>query len=259
MSAVKLPSSRRIPPLAPGLTVIALALALVALVLISGAGRAAAAGRSAAAVAPDGIGGLGAVTQVIEVAANGMNTTHATVRTYERGRAGHPFEPGEGRWHLARPGMPARVGVDGLSRPARRRAGDGTTPIGLYGFVFDFGSRPDPGVEGFEWRRLVPGSCWSGTRAAYNRWVHRVPCAPGDEDLWANAARAYRYAAVIDFNYRHPVYGRGSGIFLHVGTGGPTAGCVSLPQADLLAVLRWMRPGAKILIGPSSWLRTLKR
>jgi L,D-peptidoglycan transpeptidase YkuD (ErfK/YbiS/YcfS/YnhG family) len=229
------------------------ALAVIALALVAaGADRALATGRSAAAVAPDGVGGLGHSTQVIEVATNGMATTHATVRTYERDR------PGE-RWALARPGMPARVGVGGLSHPARRQAGDGTTPIGLYGFVFDFGSRPDPGVQGFAWRQLVPGSCWSGTRAAYNRWVHRVPCAPGDEDLWVNAARAYRYAAVIDFNYRHPVYGRGSGIFLHEGTGGPTAGCVSLPQADLLAVLRWMRPGAKILIGPSGWLRALKR
>jgi L,D-peptidoglycan transpeptidase YkuD (ErfK/YbiS/YcfS/YnhG family) len=230
-----------------------LRIACVALLLIAaGNGQAAAAGRSAAAVAPDGIGGLGTATQVVEVATNGMETTHATVRTYERDR------PGE-RWALARPAMPGRVGFDGLSHAALRQAGDGTTPIGLYGFVFDFGSRPDPGVQGFEWRRLVPGSCWSGTRAAYNRWVTRVPCAPGDEDLWVNAARAYRYAAVIDFNYRRPVFGRGSGIFLHVGTGGPTAGCVSLPQADLLGVLRWMRPGAKILIGPSSWLRTLRR
>jgi L,D-peptidoglycan transpeptidase YkuD (ErfK/YbiS/YcfS/YnhG family) len=60
---------------------------------------------------------------------------------------------------------------------------------------------------------------------------------------------------VIDFNYRKPVYGRGSGIFLHVQTGGPTAGCVSLREDDLLPVLRWLRPDARILIGPTSWLR----
>jgi hypothetical protein len=66
------------------------------------------------------------------------------------------------------------------------------------------------------------------------------------------------YAAVIDFNYRHQVFGRGSGIFLHVATHSPTAGCVSLPERDLLRVLRWMRPGTRILIGPSRWLRGLK-
>ncbi len=105
----------------------------------------------------------------------------------------------------------------------------------------------------------MPGSCWAGTRVDYNRWVRRSPCAPTDEDLWSNHQLAYRYAAVIDFNYRHPVYGRGSGIFLHEQTGGPTAGCVSMRQGDLLSVLRWMRPGVRILIGPSRWLRSLKQ
>lgn len=204
---------------------------------------------SAPAVSPNAMRGLGTADRAIEIATRGMRTTHATARAYEL-RAG--------RWRLVHGGMPARVGVDGLSRPAQRQAGDGTTPIGDYGFVYDFGSRPDPGVTGFRWRHLTPGSCWSGTRAAYNRWVRRTPCTPADEDLWLNQRLAYRFAAVIDFNYRHPVYGRGSGIFLHEQTGDATAGCVSLRQADLLWVLRWMRPGTRILIGPSSWLRSLK-
>jgi L,D-peptidoglycan transpeptidase YkuD (ErfK/YbiS/YcfS/YnhG family) len=194
--------------------------------------------------------GLGGATQVIEISSDGMRTTHATARTYRL--------VGE-RWRLVRGGMPARLGWAGLSRPGKRVAGDGTTPIGDYGFVFDFGSRPDPGVDGFEWRHLAPGDCWAGTRSGYNRWVERSPCAPGDEDLWLNAGLAYRYAAVIDFNYADPVYDRGSGIFLHVGTGGPTEGCVSLPERDLLGVLRWMRPGVRILIGPTRWLRSRKR
>jgi L,D-peptidoglycan transpeptidase YkuD (ErfK/YbiS/YcfS/YnhG family) len=200
-------------------------------------------------VNPNGMRGLGGADQVIEIATNGMRTTRASARTYER--------VGE-RWELVHKAMPARVGRNGLSHPEARHAGDGTTPIGNYGFVFDFGSRPDPGVEGFEWRHLRPGDCWSGIRRAYNRWVERTPCAGGDEDLWSSAGRAYRYAAVIDFNYRRPVFGRGSGIFLHVATESPTSGCVSLPERNLLEVLRWMRPGTRILIGPSRWLRSLK-
>jgi L,D-peptidoglycan transpeptidase YkuD (ErfK/YbiS/YcfS/YnhG family) len=226
------------------LTFLAVAVACAATALVAASGT-----WAAVAVDPNGMRGLGGVTQVIEIASNGMRTTHATARTYERvGR----------RWRLVRGGMPARLGWAGLSNPRRRVAGDGTTPIGDYGFVFDFGSQPDPGVDGFEWRHLGRGDCWAGTRAGYNRWVQRSPCAPGDEDLWLNAGRAYRYAAVIDFNYADPVYGRGSGIFLHVGIGGPTEGCVSLPEADLLGVLRWMRPGVRILIGPRAWLRSRK-
>jgi L,D-transpeptidase catalytic domain len=73
-------------------------------------------------------------------------------------------------------------------------------------------------------------------------------------DLWKNRRVAYRYAAVIDFNYRRPVYKKGSGIFLHQQTGGPTAGCVSLRPKDLVAVLRWLRPGTRIAMGPAGWL-----
>jgi L,D-peptidoglycan transpeptidase YkuD (ErfK/YbiS/YcfS/YnhG family) len=78
-----------------------------------------------------------------------------------------------------------------------------------------------------------------------------------DENLWKNRRVAYRHAAVIDFNYRRPVWGRGSGIFLHQQTGGPTAGCVSLRQTDLVAVLRWLRPGTRIVMGPASFVRGL--
>jgi L,D-peptidoglycan transpeptidase YkuD (ErfK/YbiS/YcfS/YnhG family) len=58
---------------------------------------------------------------------------------------------------------------------------------------------------------------------------------------------AYNYAAVIAYNAaRSP--GLGSAIFFHVDTGGATAGCVSLPQSELVAVLRWLRSADNPLI-----------
>jgi L,D-peptidoglycan transpeptidase YkuD (ErfK/YbiS/YcfS/YnhG family) len=52
---------------------------------------------------------------------------------------------------------------------------------------------------------------------------------------------AYDYGAVIAYNTaRTP--GLGSAIFFHVSTGSATAGCVSLPVAELLEVLRWLNP-----------------
>jgi L,D-peptidoglycan transpeptidase YkuD (ErfK/YbiS/YcfS/YnhG family) len=208
-----------------------------------------AAASAAPGVNPNLMRGLGRSGQVIEIATRGMRTSFATARTYRLTELG---------WRPVHAAMPARVGWAGLVRPTERVAGDGTTPLGVYGIAYGFGSRPDPGLHRFDWRRLRPGDCWSGTPADYNRWVERTPCAPEDEDLWLNARRAYRYAAVIDFNYRHPVFGRGSGIFLHVSTHSATEGCVSLPERDLLAVLRWMKPGVKVLIGPERWLRSLK-
>jgi L,D-peptidoglycan transpeptidase YkuD (ErfK/YbiS/YcfS/YnhG family) len=52
---------------------------------------------------------------------------------------------------------------------------------------------------------------------------------------------AYNYSAVIAYNLKR-VPGLGSAIFLHVGIASSTAGCVSLPQRELLEVLRWLRP-----------------
>jgi L,D-peptidoglycan transpeptidase YkuD (ErfK/YbiS/YcfS/YnhG family) len=209
----------------------------------------AAAASAAPPVSPAGMSGLGGADRVIVVAANGTRDTRATARTYARDGAG---------WRVVRAAMPAYLGAGGLSDPARRHEGDGTTPMGAYGFVFGFGSQADPGLTGFAWRRLAPGSCWAGDQATYNRWVRRTPCGPRDENLWASARVAYRYAAVIDFNYRRPVFGRGSGIFLHAQTGRPTRGCVSLRERDLLAVLRWLRPGTRIVIGTVARLRASK-
>ena len=56
---------------------------------------------------------------------------------------------------------------------------------------------------------------------------------------------------------RPVVPGKGSGIFLHAQTGGPTIGCVSLRKAELRAVLRWLRPADApvIAIGTRAQLR----
>lgn len=62
---------------------------------------------------------------------------------------------------------------------------------------------------------------------------------------------AYDYAAVIAYNTAR-VAALGSAVFLHVGTGGPTAGCVSLPRAELIRVLEWLRPGKYPLISISA-------
>ena len=219
------------------------AIVLVTVAALTASGALVAPARAATPATPGRIDTLQGATRAIVVFSWSWRTTRAVVRTYQRAR------PGD-RWRLVRGPMPARIGYNRFS--ANRREGDGTTPVGIFGFVYGFGSRPDPGMRGFSYRRLQPNSCWSGSRADYNRWVIR-PCTDG-ESLWKNRRVAYRYAAVIDFNYRRPVYGRGSGIFLHQQTGGPTAGCVSLNPADLVAVLRWLRPGTRIAMGPSSWL-----
>ena len=69
--------------------------------------------------------------------------------------------------------------------------------------------------------------------------------------------KAYPFLAVVEYNTRPVVPGRGSGIFLHAQTGGPTIGCVRLRKAELRDVLRWLRPNAApvIAIGATAQLR----
>ena len=205
---------------------------------------------TAAVVGPDQMRGLHHAHRVMIVTAATMSSTHALVRRY------HLVH---GRYRRVGGIAHARIGLNGLSRPKSRHEGDAKTPMGIYRFVYGFGSRPNPGMTGLKWRPLTPGSCWAGTRKDYNRWVRRTPCNPADEDLWSSENTAYRYAAVISFNYAHPVFGRGSGIFLHRRLDVATHGCVSLYQGTLVRTLRWLRPSTRIVIGTPASLTALTR
>jgi L,D-peptidoglycan transpeptidase YkuD (ErfK/YbiS/YcfS/YnhG family) len=142
----------------------------------------------------------------------------------------------------------ARLGRSGLS--AHKREGDGATPTGTFPIGRTvYGLEPDPGVK-LGYHRLRCGDWWVSNPAspAYNRFRH-VGCGtrlPASEALWTISPQ-YRYFAVIDYNTTPVAPGRGSAIFLHVAVAA-TAGCVSLPEPQLVHVLRWLRPEAHPLI-----------
>jgi L,D-peptidoglycan transpeptidase YkuD (ErfK/YbiS/YcfS/YnhG family) len=142
--------------------------------------------------------------------------------------------------------------------------GDGTTPEGAYGIgQVMYGVDPDPGVH-YAYHQLVCGDWWNEdpSSPAYNRFVH-VPCGEvphfgGDSEALWQSPGAYAYFALIDYNTDPAVPGAGSAIFLHVSTGGPTDGCVSLPEPELLRTLRWLYPGRspRIAIGTTASIRS---
>ena len=146
----------------------------------------------------------------------------------------------------------ARLGRSGLS--SHKREGDGATPTGTYRFgPTVYGIASNPGVK-LAYHRLVCGDWWdedSGS-PSYNTFRH-VACGVqpsfggGSEALWRISPQ-YRYFAVIEYNAHPVVPGRGSAIFIHVSTAHGTAGCVSLPEAELVQLLRWLRPEAKPMI-----------
>jgi L,D-peptidoglycan transpeptidase YkuD (ErfK/YbiS/YcfS/YnhG family) len=190
-------------------------------------------------------------SQLITVEAPTTTSTHASLRIWRRSGA---------CWQAAGGPYAARVGLSGLS--ANRREGDGTTPAGTFRIhATMYGNEPNPGVR-FRYRRIRCGDWWDEDPSSptYNTFQRtacgtRPPFAGNSEGMW-QSRRAYPYLAVVEFNMRPVVPGRGSGIFLHAETGRATNGCVSLARERLLHVLRWLRPGAKphIAIGTRSQL-----
>ena len=169
----------------------------------------------------------------------------ASFRTFQRAGDGSP-------WRGVFPAWQAETGSGHLLPAADRRDGDHATPIGVFGFgATMYGTEPDPGGLHYAYHQLVCGDWWDEDpfSARYNTFVH-VPCgvtpsfAAWSEALWTEG-NAYPYLAVIEFNTNPVLAGRealGSGIFLHSWMGTATEGCIALPEAELLAVLRWLQP-----------------
>ncbi len=156
--------------------------------------------------------------------------------------------------------MRARVGPDGMltlggwqARAVlgaggiriRKQEGDGATPAGvlpLRRVLYRADRLPRP-------RAAVPvsplapqdGWCDDPTNSAYNRPV-RLPYAARHEALWRTDA-VYDVIGVLGWNDAPPVRGPGtapgSAIFLHLARPdrAPTAGCIALDRADLIALL----------------------
>jgi len=51
--------------------------------------------------------------------------------------------------------------------------------------------------------------------------------------------RKYDLVIVLDYNFKKPISGRGSAIFIHITNNyKPTAGCIALSKKDLLILLK---------------------
>jgi L,D-peptidoglycan transpeptidase YkuD (ErfK/YbiS/YcfS/YnhG family) len=182
-------------------------------------------------------------TELVTVTASAYGTTTASLELWERRNT---------CWRRVAGPWRAWLGRSGLS--AHKHEGDGATPAGTFRLGDTmYGIAPDPGVNG-AYHRLVCGDWWDEDvrSPAYNTFRHVAcgtrPSFGGDSEALWRIAPQYRYFAVIEYNTGPAVPGRGSAIFLHVSAGRPTAGCVSLPEAQLVQVLRWLRPAARPVV-----------
>jgi L,D-peptidoglycan transpeptidase YkuD (ErfK/YbiS/YcfS/YnhG family) len=207
----------------------------------------AAGGQQAAAACPrtlaNRLASTGAAAQLVTVVVAQARSMQGTLRLWRK--VSGCWQPVAGPWA-------AWVGERGVS--TSKREGDRTTPAGAFGFLPTmYGVAASPGVH-YRYHRIVCGDWW--VEDPSSRWYNRFrnvscgstpPFRTTSEDL-SRSPTAYRHLAVIAYNRDPTVKGRGSGIFLHVSTGRPTLGCVSLPLPRLLQTLRWLRTASKPLI-----------
>ena len=121
------------------------------------------------------------------------------------------------------------------------------TPAGVYTLTQSFGIKDNPGtrlpffkVDQYDW--------WNGdsTSPGYNTRYRGVTGPPNSEHL-IDYGKAYWYSVVIDYNTERIPYA-GAAFFLHVATGGPTGGCVSVSEQDMVRIMRWLDPAKNPVI-----------
>ena len=166
--------------------------------------------------------------QLVLVAASGSS---CRLYAYERGS--------DGIWVKVL-GTSGHVGKNGVTDS--KREGDKKTPAGLYALGFAFGHDDNPNPD-YPFRAITSDSYWvdDPDSSHYNQWVEGA----ADKD-WSSAENLgrikteYALAVVVEYNYgSSTVAGKGSAIFLHVGSES-TSGCIAIPKSDLKSLIKWL-------------------
>lgn len=151
----------------------------------------------------------------------------------------------------------AVAGRAGFAAPGTKREGDGQSPSGIFGISLAFGYAATADTV-LPYRVCTQADLWVDDPASpdYNRWVTAPHPARSAERMRRDDA-LYEFGLVLDYNCDPVVPGAGSAIFVHVcdDRGGGTAGCLALPRAEMVALIRLLRPGAVAVFNPRA-LRT---
>ncbi|MHB8530208.1 MAG: L,D-transpeptidase family protein [Caulobacteraceae bacterium] len=145
------------------------------------------------------------------------------------------------------------LGRSGVIEAARKREGDGATPIGIWplrGLLY----RPDRGQAPATNLAASPiarddGWCDAPDDPRYNRKV-RLPYPSSAEQLW-RTDHLYDLVLVVGYNDAPVAPRAGSAIFIHLADAAyaPTRGCVAIARADLERLLRLAASGDAVSIG----------
>lgn len=181
-------------------------------------------------------------------------------------------------WGLVSNKMPARNGRNGwrptgtaelidqdiAAHPAfadrqYRSRDDLTSPIGVFSLTDAGGRYTNPGTE-LPYEHGGAFYDTSGQRSLFDCFGNIAPPGQG-----CPIDNAYNYGVIVNYNRQRPdpniplpassdYYVRplgmaaGDNIWLHVDHGAPTRGCISLPESDMIRILRWLDPTKKPVV-----------
>jgi L,D-peptidoglycan transpeptidase YkuD (ErfK/YbiS/YcfS/YnhG family) len=210
---------------------------LCAAACILGAPKAGAAPAVAAAGAPWFASLVGNATQVVSVVSTGGS--NATMDIYQRDATG---------WQALRTGVPTHVGSAGMAPQAK--SGVPATPMGVYTLDSAFGTAANPGT-GLPYTQVGPNHWWSGDdhSPTFNSMqvCQKAQCPFNTADSENLQIPQYKHAVVMGVN-KNKTPGGGAAFFFHTTDGKPTEGCVAVDDAQLVSIMKWLRPGAVIAI-----------
>ena len=205
------------------------------------------------------------VRQIVEVRAEAVNSSFASLQRWQRDRSGI--------WQRMGTAIDVRLGHAGVAwgrglgkdqqTGGQKREGDGRSPLGAFALGTAFGSKSEavhtaaPRGVRWPWRTTSAADRWVDDPASplYNQWTQASQQQPAQwrsAEVLARTDGLYDLGLVIAHNMAPVVAGSGSAIFVHLANDGPTTGCTALHRSHMLELLRWLQPAAKPV-----WLQVL--
>ncbi len=180
--------------------------------------------------------------QVILTIGNASSFSSARIYLFHRDQRG---------WNAFYRPVDAVVGRNGFAPPYEKREGDGKTPSGVYPLESAFGYAPAIQTN-MTYRQATADDVWIDDVNAvdYNTWTKKGETRAASFEEMRRDDGLYKYGIVIGYNRNPVVKGKGSAIFFHVwkGPGEPTAGCIGMAEADIVAILNWLNPSQKPIV-----------
>ena len=160
----------------------------------------------------------------------------------------YTFEKNGGEWKEKFPKIVVNLAQNGLVPPSDKYEGDRKTPEGYYTITHLFGYKNDINSK-MPFLEVSKNHVWVSDTLSpdYNKIVvdhdGKYQSNRVNERLRRNDF-LYKYAIIVDYNMQPIVKGKGGAIFIHIERqkDSHTAGCISMPEADLVKIIRWLSP-----------------